>query len=281
MIIFKIAADVNKYLKQKQKEGALIGFAPTMGALHGGHTSLIKKAKDEGQLTVCSIFINPTQFNDKEDYKKYPITTDADVALLIKAGCDVLFLPDEKQIYPKGYNTQADYDFGYLNSVLEGALRPGHFNGVAEVVGRLLDIVNPDYLYMGQKDYQQCMIIKKLLELTGKEKNIHLFFCPIIREWDGLAKSSRNRRLTEPQRNVAGVIYQCLVSIQEKKGKMPFSTVQKECINLLTKKGFEAEYVALAKAETLELLEDYYAEEMVALIAARLGAVRLIDNILV
>lgn len=278
MVIFKTAADLRHYLQQASKE---VAFIPTMGALHAGHTSLIGKAVAAGQLAICSIFVNPTQFNDPEDYKKYPKSTEADIELLIKSDCDVLFLPEVAEVYPAGTDNTTAYDFGYLETVLEGAHRPGHFRGVGQVVGRLLEIVQPDFLYLGQKDYQQCMVIGELIRLMGLDERIRLIVCPTVREQDGLAMSSRNRRLTEPQRALAGVIYQCLVSIQSKAGSTGFSIVQKECQDLLAAKGFETEYITLADADSLELMDDYEpSREQVALIATRLGRIRLIDNML-
>jgi pantoate--beta-alanine ligase len=249
-----------------------------MGALHNGHKSLITKSKNDGNLVVCSIFVNPTQFNDKEDFNKYPVTTDDDIALLINAHCDVLFLPNEHEIYPHGAVMATAYHFGDLENRLEGAHRPGHFRGVGQVVARLLELVNPDRLYLGQKDFQQCLVIQQLINIL--QIKTRLVICPTLREEDGLAMSSRNRRLTEPQRALAGIIYQCLISIQSKSELGSFKIVQKECIDLLNRKGFETEYVALANAENLTLLEDYDATtKMVALIAAKIGGVRLIDNL--
>ncbi|MBS1584257.1 MAG: pantoate--beta-alanine ligase [Bacteroidetes bacterium] len=281
MVIFKKIQDIQPYLSAQKAAGRGIGFVPTMGALHAGHRSLVEKSCAEGLFTVASIFINPTQFNDKEDLAKYPVTTEADIAMLIEAGCDALFLPGVEEMYPGGSDTVQTYDFGYLETVLEGAQRPGHFKGVGQVVGRLLDIVRPGRIFMGQKDYQQCMVIKSLLQQMPGGDKVEMVMCPIVREADGLAMSSRNRRLTEPQRAIAGTIYQCLVSIQGKKGNGNFAVVKKECEDLLSDKGFIPEYVALANADTLALLDDYNdSAPMVALIAARLGNVRLIDNIL-
>ncbi len=281
MIIFKKEQDLRNFLSQQDSQGRVIGFVPTMGALHEGHRSLIERARTGGALTVCSIFINPTQFNDKADFERYPVKEDCDIAILTDAGCDVLFLPSVDEMYPKGTTSGVINDFGYLDTILEGAQRPGHFRGVGQIVKRLLDIVNPQYLYLGQKDYQQCMVIKKLLELDGKQEKIKVIICPTVREQDGLAMSSRNARLTEPQRALAGIIYQCLVSIQAKQESDNFRLVQKECMDLLTEKGFQPEYVALADADSLALLDDFTAgKPMVALIAARLGDTRLIDNMM-
>jgi len=208
------------------------------------------------------------------------VTTNEDIELLVKTGCDVLFLPSVEEVYPGGEDTVKGYDFGYLEQVLEGANRPGHFHGVGQVVGRLLEIVLPANLYLGQKDYQQCMVIRKLVEMMGLTELI-VAICPTVREADGLAMSSRNRRLTETQRARAGIIYQCLVSIESKQGSNDFSVVKKECEELFVAKGFAVEYVALATADGLELLDNYKRDTpMVALIAAKLGDVRLIDNIL-
>lgn len=279
MFIFKKVRDLDEYLSARRAEGRKIGFAPTMGALHQGHVSLLARAASDGMLTVCSIFINPTQFNDKNDLAKYPVSTEDDIEMLLQGGCDVLFLPDATEVYPDGETGAATYDFGYLDTILEGAKRPGHFKGVGQVVARLLAIVQPDKLYMGQKDYQQCMVVSKLLQLTGS--TTEMVICPIVREPDGLAMSSRNRRLTDPQRALAGIIYQCLVSIQAKQGSDSFSLAKKECEDLMVAKGLAPEYISLAKANDLALLEEYApGTTMVALIAARVGEVRLIDNIL-
>lgn len=276
MVIFKQEKELKEYLDKASKK---IGFIPTMGALHRGHTSLIHRAKDDGLMTVCSIFVNPTQFNDPEDFKKYPVSLEADIELLVEANCDVLFLPDVATVYPNGTEVAAAYDFGELENILEGAHRPGHFRGVGQVVARLIELVEPDFLYLGQKDYQQCMIIGRLIELMGSENKVILRVCATVREEDGLAMSSRNRRLSEAQRSLSAMIYQCLVSIETKAGIAPFELVQKECIELLEKKGFRPEYVALADAETLGALSDYdNSRQMVALIAAWIGKIRLIDN---
>lgn len=280
MIIFKKTRDIEAFLNEKREANTIISFVPTMGALHNGHASLITLAKQKPSLCVCSIFVNPTQFNDPADFEKYPITIANDIEMLEDAGCDVLFLPSKEEVYPEGAAQMKSHEFGYLETVLEGAHRPGHFKGVGQVVGRLLDIVEPHRLYVGQKDFQQCMVIKKLLELTGRMDKTELIIAPTIREADGLAMSSRNRRLTEPQRALAGLLYQCLISIQTKQPSGNFSIVQKECMDLLKAKGFDPEYVSLADANTLELLQEYDGErKMVALIAAKIGDVRLIDNL--
>ncbi len=278
MYIFHKSEALKGYLDQQKAAGRSSGFVPTMGALHQGHLSLIRQARTENGIAVCSIFVNPTQFNDPQDLAKYPRTTEADIALLIEAGCDVLFLPEVAEVYPDGQQLEERYELGYVETVLDGAYRPGHFQGVAQVVERLLRLTTPDRLYLGQKDYQQCMVLKRLIEL--KQLPVTLHIVPTSREADGLAMSSRNRRLNEPQRTLAGLLYQCLVSIQVKKNLQPFAIVQKECRDILEKKGFRPDYIQLADADTLELLEEYDANRrVVALIAAFIGEVRLIDNL--
>ncbi|RQO31511.1 pantoate--beta-alanine ligase [Taibaiella sp. KBW10] len=279
MKIIKSKAALQALIQQYRSEGATIGFVPTMGALHDGHVSLIQTAKTKNRIIICSIFVNPTQFNDPKDFEKYPVTVERDIELLTTVGCDLLFLPDVTEMYPEGTAGLEAYALGYIETVLDGASRPGHFQGVAQVVSRLIDAVGPDDLYMGQKDYQQCMVIKRLMALRGDAFQIH--FVPTKREADGLAMSSRNRRLTESQRALAGTIYQCLISIEAQNNQKSFSIVQKECLDLLTHKGFRPDYVMLADADTLELLEDYDASRnMIALVAAFIGEVRLIDNLL-
>lgn len=282
MVVFKTIKDLQQYLDYSSREQpANVGFVPTMGALHDGHISLIKRAKADGAMVVASIFVNPTQFNDKEDFDKYPTSIEADMQLLAEAGCDVLLLPSVAEIYPGGEQNMPVFDFGYLDTVLEGANRPGHFKGVGQVVARLLGIVKPRRLYMGQKDYQQCMVVTRLLQMLDLHDKVEMVICPTTREADGLAMSSRNRRLTEPQRAIAGLLYQCLVSIQAKKDNTSFAIVQKECNDLLTAKGFNPEYIALADARDLTLLDEYdNIRPMVALLAAKVGGVRLIDNLL-
>jgi pantoate--beta-alanine ligase len=279
MVIFKEIGDLQAYLQDRKSNGKTIGFVPTMGALHSGHTSLVEISRNNGDLVVCSIFVNPTQFNDKADFEKYPISLDEDIALLLAANCDVLFLPSVNEMYPDGTTEVSGYDLGYLDTVLEAAHRPGHFKGVVQIVSKLLDAVLPDHLYMGQKDYQQCMVIAKMLEIDNRSTKMCI--CPTQREADGLAMSSRNRRLTEPQRALSGIIYQCLVSIQTKKDSADFEVVQKECIELLKHKGLDPDYVALADADDLTELPNYdTSRKMVALIAVRVGSNRLIDNML-
>ena len=280
MTIIKKISDLQNFLRLHRKDGQKIGFAPTMGALHPGHISLITESQKSNGLTVSSIFINPVQFNDPKDYEKYPITLENDILLLEKAGCNVLFLPSVSEVYPDGTTQQKKYELGYLESVLEGEYRPGHFQGVCMVIERLLDIVKPDNLYLGQKDYQQCMVIKKLTELTGLDQTVHTRICPTLREPDGLAMSSRNMRLSETERKNAGTIYKTLQLIKEGLGKNELRSLKKEAKKILSEKGFKPDYVEIADASTLQLVNDWDGKQkLVALIAAFLNEVRLIDNL--
>ena len=256
-----------------------LGFVPTMGALHQGHGELIKKSSEENDLTILSIFVNPTQFNDQADFEKYPITLEKDIAMLEAAGCDVLFLPAVKQIYPDGVHPQMNYELGYLETVLEGKFRPGHFQGVCTVVHRLLDIVLPHNLYLGQKDYQQCMVIRKLVALIKQEEKINVVVCPTLREADGLAMSSRNLRLGKNERETAAVIYHSLGLIQKKLQKGDTTAIVKEAHSILEKAGFKIDYVEIADARNLSLVTKWDGRQKItALIAAYLNHVRLIDN---
>lgn len=279
MLIFHHIADIRNYLNQKNSAGMNIGFVPTMGALHNGHLSLIQQSRKQTQLTVSSIFINPTQFNDPGDFAKYPVTIERDIELLIKAGCDVLFLPSANEIYPNGTAHLPHYDLGYLETVLEGKYRPGHFQGVCQVVHRLLEIVQPNELFLGQKDFQQCMVLKKLIKLTGLPISIQII--PTLRENDGLAMSSRNMRLTASERMTATAIYRSLLFMKEQLKPGHVLQLKEQVTDELTKGGFRVDYAELAKADTLELVNEWNGQDkLVALIAAYLNEVRLIDNMI-
>ncbi len=280
MILFKKAADLTHWLKQQQAAGLTIGFVPTLGALHQGHISLIDISRSRTALTVCSIFINPTQFNDPADFAKYPVTLEKDIVLLEKAGTDALFLPDVSTIYPGGTKGLEHYDLGPLESVLEGKYRPGHFQGVCQVMYRLLDIVRPDDLFMGSKDYQQCMVVQRLLTIMGLPTTLHR--CPILREPDGLAMSSRNARLDPTQRANALTIYHALQGIKAGwSAGIPIDQLIATATALLEAAAFRVDYVTVSDAATLQPLlpsSQRERDEAIALIAAFQGEVRLIDN---
>lgn len=276
MYVFKHAADLKAYLDNARTAGKSIGFVPTMGALHEGHLQLVTTALEHTNLVVCSIFVNPTQFNDPKDFEKYPITVEADTAKLTDAGCHVLFLPSVAEMYPEGLAGGPHYDFGYLEALLEGAHRPGHFQGVGRIVHKLLQLVMPDQLFMGQKDFQQCMIVKRLLEITGLPAQ--LVICPTKREADGLAMSSRNVRLAPAERAGATLIYKVLSYITEHHAEADYAPLIAEATRRLEAGGFVPDYVAIADAETLQPVSHPTPGKQVALVAAKLGDVRLIDN---
>lgn len=280
MYLFKQRAALRSYLEQEKKAGKRVGFVPTMGALHQGHLSLVQTAGEQADIVVCSIFVNPTQFNDPKDFEKYPVTLNEDIDKLTRAGAHVLFLPSVTEMYPEGVNAQhRHYDFGYVETVLEGAHRPNHFQGVGLIVHKLLDIVEPTDLFMGQKDFQQCMIIKRLLEITGSPATLHI--CPTLREADGLAMSSRNMRLSPDQRQKAPQISRSLTHLTTAIRDRPFAQLKETARTGLQNAGFQVDYVEIADAGNLQLLEQPIPGKMVALVAAKLGEIRLIDNMLV
>ncbi len=281
MIIFKKTRDLHKWLEAQRLAGISIGFVPTMGALHTGHLSLIESSIKANPVTVCSIFVNPTQFNDPKDFEKYPITIEKDIELLANAGCDILFLPSVKEIYPDELSPSLKYDLGYLERILEGKFRPGHFQGVCMVVHRLLEIVMPDNLYLGQKDYQQCMVIKKLIALIGLSNAILVNICPTLREPDGLAMSSRNVRLNEDERKKATAIFRNLSFIKENLTTVDLKGLKETAFKNLSEAGFNVDYIEIADANDLSKIDDWDGQKkLVALAAAFMKEVRLIDNIL-
>ncbi|HMK25525.1 MAG TPA: pantoate--beta-alanine ligase [Chitinophagaceae bacterium] len=282
MILFKKATDLRNWVDAQRKKDDRIGFVPTMGALHDGHISLIDASKKKDKISISSIFVNPTQFNDPKDFKKYPVTLEKDIDMLEKAGCDILFLPSVEEIYPDGFTPKMHYDLGFLETVLEGKYRPGHFQGVCMVVHRLLEIVNPDHLYLGQKDYQQCMVLTRLVELIGLKNKTEIIICPTLREADGLAMSSRNMRLNEMERKNAVTIYQCLNMIKEKREKISAAELISKAQLMLEKTGFKVDYVEIADARNLSPVNTRDGKQkLVALIAATMNEVRLIDNMVI
>ncbi|MET6997421.1 pantoate--beta-alanine ligase [Chitinophaga defluvii] len=281
MYLFKRRNDLRHHLEQAKLKGQTIGFVPTMGALHDGHLSLVAAAKEKCDIVVCSIFVNPTQFNDPKDFEKYPITIEQDIVKLTDAGTDVLFLPSVAEMYPEGLASGKHYDFGNLEKVLEGEFRAGHFQGVGRVVHKLLDIVMPHQLFMGQKDFQQCLIIKELIHLLALP--VQLVVCPTRREADGLAMSSRNVRLNAAHRQQATDIFKVLTAIRDQFGKVPNSTLSKEAMTQLKKDGFEPEYVEIITLRNGQVTREDApsADKTVAVVlAAWLGGVRLIDNMI-
>ena len=282
MIIYKKPGELQEFLEKKKMEKHRVGFVPTMGALHEGHLSLVKEAKKHNQIVVCSIFVNPTQFNDPEDFKKYPITLEKDILMFEEAGCDVLFIPSVQDIYSDGIDHRRHYELGFLETILEGKFRPGHFQGVCQVMHRLLEIVLPNNLYLGQKDYQQCMVIKKLIELIGLKDKIKVAICPTLREEDGLAMSSRNTRLFPDDREKAATISAALRYIKENLKSGDTKKIKEDAKKILLQKEFRIDYIEIADANTLELVENWNGKQkIVALVAVFLNKVRLIDNMVI
>jgi pantoate--beta-alanine ligase len=278
MILFKKGKSLNRYILEYKMKGISVGWVPTMGALHQGHLSLIDRAQKDNPLVICSLFVNPTQFNDKNDFRKYPKTIEKDIYMLEEKGVDLLFLPDEGEIYPAGTNALEHYDLGSLEMTLEGASRPGHFQGVCQVMNRLMNIIAPDHLYMGQKDYQQCLVIRKLLELL--EAPVMLHTCPTRREPDGLAMSSRNMRLNETERKHAIGIYEALSVMKKNLRKGSLSGIIDQAKAIISRNDFRTDYVVITHAQTLEPCESWDGiQPLVALIAAYQHEVRLIDSL--
>jgi pantoate--beta-alanine ligase len=279
MILFKKAADVHDHLIKSKVNGSQIGFIPTMGALHPGHISLIHTSKSTSTISVCSIFVNPAQFNDSKDFDNYPSTIEKDIDALEKNGCDVLFLPAVSEMYPAGIENNKSYDLGYLETLLEGKYRPGHFQGVCMVMDRLLNIIPADDLFLGQKDYQQCMVIKKLIELKKFTTTIHI--CPTLREPDGLAMSSRNVRLPENARKNALKIYEALTFLKNNVRNGDLFEIKQKACKMLTDAGFKVDYLEIADAGNLNIVDHWDGnQKLVAVAAAFLDEVRLIDNLL-
>lgn len=278
MIIVKHIKDLKYSIQNRPTHLKLIGFVPTMGALHAGHISLIQKAKEESDFVVCSIFVNPTQFNNAADFDKYPITIERDIDMLESAGCDLLFLPHVNEMYPPG-DPVVLYELGFIETVLEGAFRSGHFQGVCRIVDKLLQAVTPHRLFMGQKDYQQCMVVQKMIALT--QSTVQLVVCDSVREESGLAMSSRNMRLSEAEKEQALHIIHTLRTIQSNLNPGDVHSLTETATTHLEKEGFKVDYVAIADAQTLAPVSQWDGQQkIVALVAAYLQEVRLIDNIL-
>ena len=253
-----------------------IGFVPTMGALHAGHLSLVEQCRKENGITVVSIFVNPTQFNDNSDLISYPRTWEEDLSKLTLAGCDVVFAPSVEEMYPEE-DTRV-FDFGTLDKVMEGAYRPGHFNGVAQIVSRLFDVVQPNKAYFGEKDFQQLAIIRHVVAMMGYR--IQITGCPIVREADGLAMSSRNVLLTSEQRQNAPVIARTLFACKEKIGIVPLGELKEWVVERIdSTQGLRTEYFDIVDRHTLQAAVQYKKDALQACIAVHAGVVRLIDNI--
>ncbi|HEU5147156.1 MAG TPA: pantoate--beta-alanine ligase [Chryseosolibacter sp.] len=280
MQIFTQIAPLKAFLSDIRRREKSVGLVPTMGALHAGHISLFKACNDQNDVTVGSIFVNPIQFNNPDDLTKYPRTLEKDIELLESIGCDALFAPESSEMYPE--KSVLTIDFGTLDKVMEGRFRPGHFSGVALVVSKLFNIVQPDRAYFGQKDWQQFAIIQKLIEELNF--NIGLHSVKTLREADGLALSSRNLRLNTEERKTATIFYQCLLEANRALalGK-PLQDV-KEIVSSMVDStpGVKLEYFELADSQNLNLLENVeQSGRPIMCIAGYVGEIRLIDNMFV
>ncbi len=277
MKIVKTISDLQSILDVYRKDNKSIGFVPTMGALHEGHISLVKQCVAENDICVVSIFVNPTQFNDKNDLLKYPRTPETDAKLLEEAGCNIIFMPEAKEMYPEEDNRI--FDFGLLDKVMEGEHRPGHFNGVAQIVSKLFDAVQPDKAYFGEKDFQQLAIIRAMVNQLKLQ--VEIISCPIIREKSGLAMSSRNERLNDFQREKASEISETLFksyNFVPEKSVCELIQWVTETINEVP--DLKVEYFDIVDGNTLQSINDWSdSNYIIGCIAVFCGTVRLIDNI--
>lgn len=277
MKVFNFIVDIQRFVEEKHNAGLKVGFVPTMGALHEGHLSLINRAKNDNDIVVSSVFVNPIQFNNPTDLEKYPRTPELDIEKLKNAGCDAVFMPSVEEMYPE--KVEDHYDFCDLERVMEGACRPGHFNGVAIVVRKLFEIVNPDKAYFGEKDFQQLAIIKKMV--GNLNMGLEIVPCPIIRENDGLAMSSRNVRLNETERAIAPKIFATLKDAVSKQNSMSPAEMREYALAKYAEiKEFDVEYVEITDEINLQSINNWNeCEHARIFVALQLGPVRLIDNV--
>jgi len=272
------ALQLRKAINYLKKTDSKIGFVPTMGALHEGHLSLVRLCRQQNDITVVSIFVNPNQFNDKNDLKNYPRTPEADTAILETAGCDIVFIPDAQEIYPCP-DTRI-FNFGGLDQVMEGKFRPGHFNGVAQVVTRLFQLVEPHRAYFGLKDFQQLAILRRVV--ADLNLPVELIACPIVREPDGLAMSSRNMLLTPEQRKHSPVISNTLLKAKEMKESMTPDEIRQFVAGRINEDPLlETEYFEIVNDTTLQPVKSWSENgEKIGCVAVKVGGIRLIDNII-
>lgn len=280
MELYTKVSQIHSFVENEKKANRSVAFIPTMGALHNGHLSLIHLSKKYANVTICSIYVNPSQFNNKEDLLKYPRSLDQDSRLLEMLKCDVLFAPSDKEVYPDGLSVELDLDLAHMDTCMEGAFRPGHFKGMLEVVYRLLDIIKPDFLIMGQKDFQQFTLVKQMI--LQMNLSVRLIIGPTLREADGLAMSSRNQRLSSPMRKNAPEIYKNLIHIKENLHSDTPGTLSMMAIENLKKAGLRPEYVDIVDGNSLSKITNPQNHSyIVACVAVWAGDVRLIDNIVV
>ena len=281
MKIIKKIVDLQNELFDIRKEGKSVGLVPTMGALHEGHASLVKRSVKENDVTVVSVFLNPTQFNDQGDLDRYPRTLEADCKLLEECGADYCLAPSVEEMYPVADNRH--FEFPPVSTVMEGAKRPGHFNGVCQVVSRLFYIVRPDRAYFGEKDWQQIAVVKQLVKFIGMQDKLQIVECEIIRDEDGLAKSSRNTLLADDERKIAPNIYKALKeSVVFAKENGVKETHDKVVSDINAVEGLEVEYFEIVDGNTLQAVSDWNdSDYVVGCITVYCGKtpIRLIDHI--
>ncbi|MFC2113962.1 pantoate--beta-alanine ligase [Bacteroidota bacterium] len=279
--VFTDKISLKDFITGVKKNKKTLGFVPTMGALHDGHLSLIQQASNECDIVICSIFVNPTQFNEKEDYDRYPRIPEKDIDLLKNTSCSCIFVPSREEIYEQENYDLIQIDLGELDNILEGKFRPGHFSGVVTVVKKLFDIIEPDKAYFGQKDYQQLLTIRKMAAAFNLP--VSIISCPIIREKDGLAMSSRNLLLSDEERKFAPTIYKCLEEAKDKLKIQTIDAVQHWAREELKKsKLVEFEYFEIRDARDLSKIEQLQTGMKIVIVTAlRVGKIRLIDNIVI
>lgn len=277
MIVYRTKKDLAGHLDALRNAGKSVGFVPTMGALHQGHTSLVEKAAVENNITVVSIFVNPAQFNDPSDLEAYPRTLDHDLELLQSLNADLVFIPTVKEMYPE--EDKRLFDFGNLDKVMEGKHRKGHFTGVAQIVSKLFLAVLPNRAYFGQKDFQQLVIVRHLVQ--NLNLNLDIIACPIVREKDGLAMSSRNVRLSREERNLAPFIHKTLKLAREKSGSLTPAEIKSWVILLFEEQPLmQLEYFEIVEDKELKPVVDWDEQgNKVGCLAVQLGKVRLLDNL--
>lgn len=278
MKIIRTVEELKSVVGALKAEGKSVGLVPTMGALHDGHVSLMEKARGDNDVVVVSVFVNPTQFNNPDDLRTYPRTEEADCARMRDAGVDIAFIPSVEEIYPEPDNRV--FDLGKVAEVMEGAMRPGHFNGVAQIVSKLFRMVEPTRAYFGEKDFQQIAVIRRMVEIEGF-KNLEIVDCPIKREADGLALSSRNVRLTPHQREIAPNIHRIMVESLDKARDCSVEEVKRSVIDAVNAyPEMDVEYYEIVNAADMQPITDWsQATQAVGCITVYLGDVRLIDNI--
>ncbi|MGJ1409779.1 pantoate--beta-alanine ligase [Sphingobacterium thalpophilum] len=281
MEIFKTKASLQAYLQKARSSHKKIALIPTMGALHEGHLSLLDYARPISDIRICSIFVNPTQFNDPKDLEKYPRPIENDIKLLESAGCDILFMPNVTEMYPDS-NEQWHLDLGELDRIWEGEKRPGHFQGVTQVVYKLFTLVQPDIACFGQKDFQQVMVIKRMIEI--KHLPVQLAICPTVRDKNGLALSSRNMRLSEAGKTTALALSRALQYVKDHiKDQTDLKDIKAQALAILTSTpGITVEYFAICESSSLKEVDQIdFSKQHVVLVTAWVEGVRLIDNMIV